>query len=204
MKMTLGDFRLDSLSRPTQILIVAALTVGFAALVYVFVLKGMVEEREAIQMEIRQLEVAVAQATAVESQLERFKEEVARLDLRLVELRKILPNRKETPHVLRSVQQMAAASNLKIIKFNPQPVAPREFYSDWPINMEVEGSYNALGSFFEKIGKFARIINVDNISIKGIDGSTDPNKTVISDCTATTFVFRTEEEVTTATAVTGN
>jgi type IV pilus assembly protein PilO len=202
--MTLGDFKFDSLSRPTQILVVAALTVGFAALVYVFVLKDMIEQREAIQAEIRQLEVSVAQATAVESQLDRFKAEVARLDIRLAELRKILPDQKETPHVLRSVQQMAAASNLKIIKFNPQPVAPREFYSDWPINMEVEGSYNALGSFFEKIGKFARIINIDNISIKGIDGSTDPNKTVLSDCTATTFVFREEAEASTATTVTGN
>jgi len=106
--------------------------------------------------------------------------------------------------VLRSIQQMAAASNLKIIKFNPQPVAPREFYSDWPINMEVEGSFNALGLFFEKIGKFDRIINVDNISIKGIDGSTDSNNTVLSDCTATTFVFREEAEDTNATTVTGN
>jgi type IV pilus assembly protein PilO len=202
--MTLGDFKVDSLSRSTQILIVAALTVGFMALVYTFFLKSMIDERQAIQMEIRQLEVSVSQATAVESQLSRFKKEVAQLDLRLAELRKILPDRKETPNVLRSVQQMAAASNLKIIKFNPQPVAPREFYSDWPINMEVEGSYNSLGSFFEKIGKYARIINVDNIRIKGIDGSTDPNKTLISDCTATTFVFRDEAVASGAATVTGN
>lgn len=202
--MTLGDFKIDSLSRSTQILIVVALTVGFTALVYTFFLKSMIEERDAIQMEIRQLEVSVAQATAVESQLNRFKIEVAQLDLRLAELRKILPDRKETPDVLRSVQQMAAASNLKIIKFNPQPVAPREFYSDWPINMEVEGSYNSLGSFFEKIGKYERIINVDNITIRGIDGSTDPNKTLNSDCTATTFVFRDEVVATDAATVTGN
>jgi type IV pilus assembly protein PilO len=200
--MTLERFSWDSLSSSTQLLVVAAATVGCASLIYLFVLKGIAEQRDDLQMEIRQLEVSVAQATAVESQLDRFKQEVVQLDARLLELRKILPGQKETPHVLRSIQQMAAASNLKIVKFNPQPVAPKEFYSNWPIVMEVQGSYNSLGAFFEKIGQFARIINVDNISIRGIEGSTDPNRTLNSNCTATTFVFR--EDVAEAVAVSGN
>jgi len=87
---------------------------------------------------------------------------------------------------------MAAASNLKISKFDPQPVVPRAFYADWPITMEVSGSYNSLGEFFERIGRATRIINVDNISVKGIEGSTDLTRTLNATCTATTFVFREE------------
>ena len=70
---------------------------------------------------------------------------------------------------------------------------PKAFYSDWPILMQVEGSYNALGHFFEKVSAATRIINVPNISIKGIDGSTDFNRTLTATCTATTFVFREDE-----------
>ena len=44
-------------------------------------------------------------------------------------------------------------------------------------------------SFFEKIGRFTRIVNIDNIGVKGIEGSTDPSRTLNSTCTATTFVF---------------
>jgi type IV pilus assembly protein PilO len=191
--MALRDFKFENLSRSIQLVIVLALAAGIGILGYMLFLKEPIERRDALQSEIRKLEVAVAQATAVESQLARFKAELAQLDLRLQELRQILPNHKETPNVLRSVQEMAAASNLKILKFNPQPVAPHDFYSDWPITLEVQGSYNSLGVFFERIGKFTRIINVDNIQVKGLEGSTDPNRTLTSNCTATTFVFREEQ-----------
>lgn len=188
--MALRDFKFETLPRTTQIVVFAALASGIAALGYAYLLRGLIEQRSALRAEVRQLEITVAQVTAVQSQLDRFKAELALLDERLAELRRILPDTKETPQILRNVQEMAAASNLKIIKFDPQPVAPHEFYTDWPITLEVQGSYNALGSFFEKVGRFTRIVNVDNIKIKGIDGSTDPNRTLTSNCTAVTFVFR--------------
>lgn len=191
--MALKDYKYQNLSRSTQLIVALALAAGLTSVGYVLYLKDPIQRRNALQAEIRKLEVAVAQATAVESQITRFKQELAQLDLRLQELRRILPNHKETPNVLRSVQEMAAASNLKILKFNPQPVAPHDFYSDWPITLEVEGSYNSLGVFFERIGKFTRIINVDNILVKGLDRSMDANRTLTSNCTATTFVFREEQ-----------
>ncbi len=188
--MALRDFKFETLPRNTQIVVMAALAAAVATLGYLYLLRGLIEKRAALRAEVRQLEITVAQVTAVQSQLDRFKAEVARLDERLAELRRILPDTKETPQILRSVQEMATASKLKIIKFDPQPVAPHEFYTDWPITLEVQGSYNALGSFFEKVGRFTRIVNVDNIKIKGIDGSTDPSRTLTSNCTAVTFVFR--------------
>ncbi len=188
--MDLANLKLESLPRRIQITIIAVVVIGLAAVVYTFYLKDMVETRSALQAETAQLQKAVAQASAVEARLNQFKRELAALNVRLEELRRILPNQKETPDVLRNVQIMAAESNLKIVKFIPQPVAPKAFYSDWPISMEVQGSYNALGSFFEKVGQFTRIVNVDNISIKGIEGSTDRTRTLNSVCTATTFVYR--------------
>lgn len=188
--MALRDFKFETMPRTTQIVVFAVLAAGIAALGYAYFLRGLIEQRAALRAEVRQLEITVAQVTAVQSQLDRFKAEVALLDERLAELRRILPDTKETPQILRSVQDMAAASNLKIMKFDPQPVTSHEFYTDWPITLEVQGSYNALGSFFEKVGRFTRVVNVDNIKIKGIDGSTDPSRTLTSNCTAVTFVFR--------------
>lgn len=88
---------------------------------------------------------------------------------------------------------MAADSDLRIMRFIPQPVLSKAFYSDWPIQLEVEGNYNALGSFFEKIGKATRIINVDNLNVKGIDRAEGSVHTLKAVCTATTFVFREEQ-----------
>jgi type IV pilus assembly protein PilO len=191
--MDLKNFRLENLALSTQILIFGALALGLGAVVYRFYLQGPMDERRELRSEVARLESAVAQGTAIKLRLNRFKQEVADLERRLEVLRSILPSQKETPVILQRVQEMAATSNLKIMKFTPQPTVPRAFYSDWPIRLEVQGSYNGLGEFFSKISRSARIINVDTISVKGIEGSVNPQMTLSASCTATTFVFREDQ-----------
>jgi len=190
--MAIRDYRFENLPRSIQIAIFAVLVLCMAAVFYVYYLKDKIVQRDAIQADIARLEVSVAQGTAIESRLRRFRQELAQLEERLAVLQNILPVEKETPTVLRSVQQMAASSNLKINKFTPQPVVPRAFYSDLPIQIEVEGNYDGLGNFFEKISQATRIINVDSISISGLDKEMASAHTLTANCTATTFVYKDE------------
>jgi len=195
--MAIRDFRFDNLPRPIQILIFTGVVVCLAFVFYTYYLQDLIKQNNGIQTDIKKLELSVAQGTAIESQLKRFKQELVQLEERLVVLQSILPAQKETPAVLRSVQQMAASSNLKINKFTPQPVVPRAFYSDWPIKVEVEGNYDGLGLFFEKVSRATRIIDVGTISVNGItDQSTDSSRTLTASCTATTFVFREDDPTT--------
>jgi type IV pilus assembly protein PilO len=191
--MAFGNIKLGNLPRRAQNALIAALGLSLAFSGYWFYLKDLQATRSGLQSEVAKLRSSVSQAVAVEQRLSQFKRELAAIDARLDELRRILPSQKETPDVLRAVQRMADESNLRIVKFVPQPVASQAFYLDWPIAMEIQGSYNALGTFFEKIGMFARVVNVDNITVKNIEGSTDPSKTLNSNCTATTFVYRDEQ-----------
>jgi type IV pilus assembly protein PilO len=188
--MALKDFKLQNLPRSAQILIFAALGLVLSGIFYFMYLRDLIGKRDTLRAEVAKLEISVAQGRAVASQVERFKQELAQLEERLNILRKILPSEKETPQVLKSVQSMASMSNLNIMKFIPQPVANKTFYSNWPIQIDVQGSYDALGSFFEKISRATRIINVDTIAIHGIPGSTDPARTLTASCTATTYVYR--------------
>jgi type IV pilus assembly protein PilO len=191
--MAISNFRFDNLSRSMQILLFAVLVGCLAVLFYFYTLKDLVQKQNQLEAEIHKLEISVAQATAIENQLNSFKQELAQLEEYLTRLRSILPAQKETPTVLRSVQQMAASSDLKILKFIPQPIVNRDFYSNWPITIEVEGNFNGLGAFFDKVGKATRLINVDGISIRGIETSMDTSRTLSASCTATTFVFREEQ-----------
>src|SRR5512135_1852034 len=106
--MGLEKYRLENLPRSTQITIVAALGLALAAGVYFVYLQGLLSERNALRTEVTKLEKSVAQASAFASQLSRYKQEVADLAERLRSLRQILPEQKETPIVLRSVQEMAS------------------------------------------------------------------------------------------------
>ena len=188
--MAIRDFRFESLPRSVQVVIFAALIGCLTFVFYLYYLKDRIIQRDVIQAEIARLELSVAQGTAIENQLKRFKQELAQLEERLAVLRSILPSEKETPAVLRSVQRMAAASNLKINKFVPKPLIPRTFYSDWPIEIEVEGNYDGLGLFFEKISQATRIIDVGDVAITGMDKPPEgSNITLTASGTATTFVF---------------
>lgn len=191
--MAISKFQFKKLTHSTQILIFAILVGCMGSLFYFYYLQDLVKERNALAIEIARLKTVVSQATAAEIQLKAFKQKLSQLDEELARLRTLLPAQKETPTVLRSVQQMAASSNLKILKFIPQPILNHDFYSDWPITIEVEGNYNGLGTFFEKVGKATRLINVGSITVRGLDNSMDPSKTLSSSCTATTFVFREEQ-----------
>jgi type IV pilus assembly protein PilO len=187
--MDIKDLRFDNLPRPALFFIFIALIGCFTFAYYWYYLNDRIKERDAIQTDIINLKQAVDQKIAVEARYKQFKEALAKSEEQLAIRQRILPTEKETPVILRSIQQMAKSSNLHIDKFIPQPMIPRAYYSDWPIQLEVQGSYNGLGLFFEKIGKAYRIINVGTISVKGIEQQNDPAQTLTASCTATTFVF---------------
>lgn len=191
--MAISDYRFENLPRSVQIALFSLLIAGLAFAFYFYYLGDLIHQRDLIDQDISKLEKVVAQGTAIESRLKRFKQEVAQLEARLAVLQSILPSEKETPTVLRSIQRMAESSNLKIKKFTPQPVVSRVFYSDWPIAIELSGGYHGLGSFFEKVSQATRIIDVGTISISGLDRSGDQGQTLNASCTATTFVFREDQ-----------
>ena len=45
--------------------------------------------------------------------------------------------------------------------------ATRQMHAEWPISLELEGTYHNLGSFLDRVSKFPRIINVGELDIRG-------------------------------------
>ncbi len=120
--------------------------------------------------------------------LPEFRRQVADLEAQLDRLRPVLPDEKDVGDLLRRIQGMATQSNLTILGFTPQAVATKQMYAEWPIGLQLNGTYHNLGSFLERVSRFPRIINVTAIHIKAKDNQTTSD-TVSADCTATTFVL---------------
>jgi type IV pilus assembly protein PilO len=118
----------------------------------------------------------------------KFKEEVAQLDRKLETLRLLLPPRKETPDLMRKVQNLATQSSLTIKKFTPASTVAKDFYEEWPISVDVEGTYHSLGMFFDKVGRLPRLVNVGNLKIRAQSKQTAAS-TITASCIATTFVY---------------
>ena len=90
--MNLDDIR-ESLSKRTiQHALLAGLIVCLAVVFYMYFMKDLLRERDALKVEIANLETSVAKMTAVESQLKEFEQELAQLKRYLADLRSILSN----------------------------------------------------------------------------------------------------------------
>lgn len=70
----------------------------------------------------------------------------------------------------------------------PGPAVAQEFYEEWPINMEVEGSYHNLGYFVDRVSRLARLVTVRNVKVVSQSKQTLSN-TVRVTCVATTYVY---------------
>jgi type IV pilus assembly protein PilO len=63
-----------------------------------------------------------------------------------------------------------------------------EYYQEWPINVDVEGTYHNLGLFFDRVGRLSRLVNVGNLKVKA-QTQQRPSNTIAVSCVATTFVY---------------
>ncbi|MGH7361537.1 MAG: type 4a pilus biogenesis protein PilO, partial [Candidatus Methylomirabilales bacterium] len=79
--------------------------------------------------------------------------------------------------------------------FRPQAAVKKDFYAEVPIQVRVEGSFHALGAFFDRMGKMERIMNIGTLSVSpapatGQDGRRRASDmTIIAEFNATTFTF---------------
>ena len=140
------------------------------------------------QAQLDTIRADIQRGLATARRLPEFRRQVADLEAQLERLRPVLPSEKDVADLLRRIQGMATQSNLTIRGFAPQAVATRTMYAEWPIGLQIEGTYHNLGSFLERVSKFPRIINVTGMHIKGKD-SGGPGDSITADCTATTFVL---------------
>ena len=141
--------------------------------------------------QLTQLNQDVAAAVARQQQLTEIRAESEALQVQLDALKPILPLERETDQILRQVQQAATESSLRILRVSPRATVDNEFYSEWPIDMQVEATYHNMGLYLDRIRDLERIVNITGLQMTAVgDGLTS---SVSVTFTATTFVCREEE-----------
>ncbi|MDP2321869.1 MAG: type 4a pilus biogenesis protein PilO [Acidobacteriota bacterium] len=140
---------------------------------------------QAVELSAIRARISTGQATA--RQLPEFRAQVTELEARLDSLKPILPDERDAGDLLRRVQTLAVQSNLVIRGFRPQAIAMREMHAEWPISLQLEGTYHNLGLFLDRVSKFPRIINIGGLTLAQREGGGSSTMTIA--CTATTFVL---------------
>ncbi len=179
---------MGKMSLGAQVVVFAVIGVLLYGVFWYFFYSPMQVERDSKTTQKRNLQGEVDNAKTTAARLPEFRREVERKEATLQALSRILPSQKEVDDLLRKVQQLAAESSLDVLRFKPEATKPQNFYAEWPISLELDGSYHNLAYFFDRLSRLSRIVNVSNLEV---DAKQEPSigSTIRATCTATTFVF---------------
>ena len=104
-----------------------------------------------------------AQLVQYETKLPDMERQVANLKQQLEIERKIVPDDKEVEQFIKMVDAEAVKAGIEIRRYTARPVSSKDFYSEMPFEMEIDGPYFSVLNFFDRLGKTERIVNVSNL-----------------------------------------
>lgn len=165
---------------------------------------GINEEIATAQTELDELQKKIAAGRAAEKKLPQFREEVKRLEVELDKLKRILPSSRNTEELIKKIKSLVDQGNLDLVTMKfPEPVASSEsdVYSDWNIDVALDGSYHNLAILFDRLSNFSRIINVDKFQITAKTPQTE--ETINATFVARTFVYSEKDPAATDPAAPG-
>jgi Tfp pilus assembly protein PilO len=167
---------------------IAALLAGA---VHWFVFKPKQEEIAAKKVELEGLKQEIAKGRAAERKLAQFREEVKRLELELAKLLQILPSKRNTEELIKRIETLTRQGDFTLLKFTPGEFIQKDFYAEWPIDIQIQGTYHNLALFFDRMSRFSRIVNVEDMKIVALDNV--PGKSIAANFVAKTFIYTGEE-----------
>ena len=165
------------------------LAVVFFAIVFLMFLKPRNKKIENIKDERIRIEIEVNQLKSKKRQLNKIEAELQTMTDTLIKLEVVIPQQREIYDILKQIQQLAYDSRLDIIKFVNRGEIDKEFYLEWPITIDITGSYHNLALFFDSLSRFPRLFNTESFAIRALSGQND-SETITANTTIKTYIFR--------------
>ena len=178
--------KVEKIKMPARVLILVCV-IGVLISVFVFVIYNpKTAEINKLNRSISKLDRAIKVAKARVKNAGKFEAELAMVDSQFREALKLLPNKREIPHLLESISQQGSNSNLEFRVFTPKAERQRNFYVEIPVSVEVRGEYHDVARFFDKVGRMERIVNMLGLSMEPAE---ELGTDLVTKCIAVTYRF---------------
>jgi type IV pilus assembly protein PilO len=179
--------------RPQKIGILAGAAVLLLALGFFYVYQPTADRITRLTEEANKVREDRNKKQKTAANLARLERDLKEWDAKLKMVVAQLPDSREIPDLLSNISTKAREAGLEIILFRPRAENFKEFYAEIPVDIVVRGGFNSAVSFFEEVGKFNRLVNIDNIDFKNPKVNGDQVGLEISTL-ATTYRFLDEAE----------
>jgi type IV pilus assembly protein PilO len=151
------------------------------------------------QQEIRKLEDRhgdlsreLEKARLLVRNLDRVEREYETLRAQWQVASKLLPEENEVSSLLRQVTAAGTQSGIDFKLFKPEAAIAREFYTDNPVSVRIQGGYHQTGVFLSRLANLDRIINVERLRMEGISkrqAGENPHHMVETELTLTAYTL---------------
>ncbi len=156
--------RLNKVPLPTKI---AAIVVGVALLTaanYFLVVSDVETQIERNRATVARLNKDLVDKKVIADNLNQYRRDKEVLERRLAEALTELPLTADIDELLRQLNDIGRKSGLEIVTLEPGAETSSGFYASIPIKMQVAGNYHEIAVFFESVSKLRRIVNISNLS----------------------------------------
>jgi len=129
--------------------------------------------------------------------LKDMERQLANLKQQLEIERRIVPDEKQVDTFIETMDGEAQKSGVELRRYFAKPVVAKDYYSEVPFDMELDGPYYSMLNFFDRVSKLERIVNVGGLLVATTKSPSDakvkhsyqyaPNESVAATFTATTF-----------------
>ena len=163
--MNLKD--LGNLPRSQKIILLALIfIVLIGGFVYFIFLPGKAEF-DALKTSVNELNQKINTNEVKLRRLEELKVENMQLQSQLAMLQAQLPMEQEVSSLLKQVSDLSIESGLEVKLWKPgaRKKDSSGMYLEIPVDVEVSGGYHSLASFFDRISKLPRIVNITNLNM---------------------------------------
>jgi len=167
------------------------------AALYFTVFKSQSEKNAAAQVAVQDKVRENIELESYRPKLKDMERQLANLKQQLEIERRIVPDEKQVDTFIETMDGEAQKAGVELRRYAAKPVVAKEYYTEVPFDLELDGPYYSMLNFFDRVGKLERIVNVSGLLVSTTKTPSDakvkhsyqyaPNESVAASFTATTF-----------------
>ena len=176
-----------------QVVILGGAALVLAGVVFWYYVLPLSDQRDKLNKQVSELHAQNVKNLAFEQERTEYLNRIAQLEKQMETLRSIVPDDQATEQFMRMVSGTAATAGTYVRTFVAQPLVRRDFYTEMPFAIRLDGTFFNLLGFFDRLSREQRIVSVTGLSLGAPAGggmgsfTILPNETVGANCVVTTY-----------------
>src|SRR5262252_4842937 len=138
------------------------------------------------------------------AQLEPYRSKLAEIDRQVANLKqqldiekRIVPDEKEVDGFIKMLDAEAMKAGVELRRYTARPTSSKEYYTEVPFEVELDGPYYSVLTFFDQVSKLERIVTVSDLQVASTKHPDEAkakhhyqyagSESVVATCVTTTF-----------------